>query len=176
VFLGFLALLFLSEAAYVYKNKWVLYSYILNNIGSTGTAFFVATEGQYALPNNVEYINDVKKDFESLPTFFNLPALIYNLAITAYNDQLPNLTPKLLNISIRMDPDFSFWRVELANYYLLNGNSSQAKNTLDDCLKFEAPRQHCQDFMNGPFTSNQPQKVGFLNQTIRQIYEAGYDQ
>lgn len=174
---GVLALLLLSEAIYAYNNKHVLYSYslkaakLLNNIGSTGGAFFVATQGKYTLPNNDKYRNDVKNDFQSLPSYFDLQALTYKLAVTAYQDHLTYLTPELLNISIMIDPDFSFWRVELANYYLLIGNMPQAQITLENCIKLVAPRQHCQDYMNNVFKTNQSQNVGFLDQTIRQIYE-----
>lgn len=164
----------LSEFLYASRNKWVFYSYLLNiarffnNVGATDIAFFVSTEGKYKLPENNKFKEDVYLNLKSLPAEYDLPTTIYYFAISAYNDGLDYLTPQLLEISVKMDPDFSNWRVELANYYLVVGNVDQARVVLQDCIKLEAPARHCREFMNNQFVTNQPEGVGFLKDSTIQ--------
>jgi len=180
IFLGiilFTILVLLSETLYLTRNKLVFYSYTLNiaktlnSLDNTKTAFYLATLGKYKLPDNPKYKINVENDFKSLPKKLGLPVLLYYFALSAYNDNMPNMFSDLLNISIMIDPDFSFWRVELANYYILIGNMSLAKNTLEDCIKFDAPRKHCQDYMNNNYLNKEPQAVGFLKESVKAIYE-----
>ena len=173
----FFSLMILSETLYLVRNKQVFYTYVLNSAktlnksGKTDAAFFLATLTRYKLPTNMEYRKDVENDFNLLPEKLGLSVLLYYFALSAYQDGLPNMLPELLNISIKLDPDFSFWRVELANYYLVIGDRSLAQRTLEDCFKFEAPRKHCEDYMHNSLLTNQPQNVGFLKDSVVLIYK-----
>ena len=175
--LCFIVLLVVSETLYVVKNKWVYYSYslkatkVINTVGRTDFAFYIATLGKYRLPNDNKFKLDVKENIKVFPPTLNLPVLIYRFALSAYEDNLEGLTPQLLDLCIQMDPDFSFWRVELANYYLLSGDPSQAKTVLDVCMEHSAPRAHCNDYLNSNLMTNKPLDVGFLKDTVVSTYK-----
>lgn len=170
-------LLIISELLYAFNNKWVLCSYILNtskfinnNLGSTQTAFYLSTEFKYKMPQNIEFMNDVNDYFHSLPEYFNLPSYLYFFGLSAYEHGLVDLTPHLFNLAIKIDPDFSFWRVELANYYLVVGNSIAAEKAIADCVELQYPRNHCEDFMGRYHNTNIIYNVGFLKLEIMDYY------
>ncbi len=168
---------FISEALYAYRNNWVRYSYALsaakffnNNVNCTGCSLFIITQGKIKFPDDNKFKEDVRQRFLLLPQEYNLPAAIYELALVAYENDYKDITKQLLELTISLDPDFSFWRVELANFYLKDGNTILASETLNDCLLLDAPRDHCRDYMDNILASNRPQSVGYLNETIRQLY------
>lgn len=170
-------IMILSEALYAYRNQWVRYSYFLNvarffnnNIGCTRCAFFIITQGKIEYPGDKQFEDKVQNRIASLPKEYNLPAAIYSLALDAYESGNAGLTEKMLWESIRLDPDFSFWYVELANFYLTQGDAQKAAFIMDKCLKLSAPRKHCQSYIDNFLIYNQPQSVGYLNDTIRMLY------
>lgn len=178
IFIGLLiSMMLLSELFYALRNKWVLYSYtlivskLLNRLELTDAAFYLSTGLKYKLPNNDLFIKDVSEKYKSLPDYFNLPAYLYFFGVSAYEYNLKDLTPKLIELAIKMDPDFSFWRVELANYYLSQGKSDTAEKTIVDCVKLQHPRNHCEDFMNTYIQTRQTYDVGFLTPGVMDYYK-----
>lgn len=178
IFAGVLFLVFfLSELFYALNNKWVLYSYILkiskvlNKSGFTNTAFYLSTEFKYRMPSNSQFTQDVNGTYSSLPSYFNLPSYLYFFGVSAYKNNLPDLTPKLFELAIKMDPDFSYWRVELANYYFLQGRSDSGEETIVDCTRLQYPKKHCEDFMTTYKETRMVYDVGFLNEDVMNYYE-----
>lgn len=161
--------------AYACYNKWVGYSYLLktaafvNKLGNTRLAFNIATGGKYKLPESPELQGKIRDDFVNLSLEYNLPSMLYFFALDAYSTGNISLFPKLLDLSIKMDPDFSFWRVELANYYLNVGDRNKALEVISKCVKLLYPGEHCQDYLDNNFIKNSPQDVGFLAQPVKQI-------
>ena len=176
IFLGVFAIFLISEGVYIFSHRDVLSSYILKSSelisekGNIGLAFFVLTEGGAKLPDDSNFKNKVGNYLASVPHNYNLPRVMYDLTIVASKDGLSNLVPILLGISIERDPDFSFWRVELANYYLSLGKTQIAEKVLDDCMVLPAPRQYCSNYKNGDFVNNIVHPVGFLTSSIDTFY------
>ncbi len=171
--------IFFSEGVYVFSHRDVLSSYILRSAqivsekGNTRLAFLILTEGRAKLPYDSNFENSVKSYLASAPGNYDLARVDYDLAVVASKNDFSYLTPKLLQISIQRDPDFSFWRVELANYYLSIGGNISAEAVLDDCLRVSAPRQHCLNYKNEDFVNNITHPVGFLIDSINTFYHGG---
>lgn len=170
-------LFFVSEAAYVINHPSALSAYtlktarIISATDRTDIAFFILTKGKLELPSDQNYKTIVKNYLSSVPPKYDLPRVYYDLALISYANGQENLTPKLLESSINLDPGFSFWYVELANYYLSRGQVEIGRKVLDDCIAIDAPRKHCQDYLNSSFNNNQPESTGFLKESINKFYE-----
>jgi hypothetical protein len=177
--LAVMVVVLVSEGVFTFRNKWRYYSYLLdaakvvNNWGRPDFAFLITTEGKYKLPDNEKFREDVRNNLNSFEATRNLPTVLYYFAVSSFYNNLQDLTPKLLNLAISKDPNFSFWRVELANYYLLVGQNVMSKQVLADCLKVKAPKAHCQDYTDNNLSFLSPEKVGFLSDSIRSYFEAG---
>lgn len=178
VFASFIFILVLiSELFYALNNKWVLYSYILNTSkllnksGLTDTAFYLSTEFKYKMPSNNQFTQDVDNCYRSLPKYFNLPSYMYFFGVSAYNNKLISLTPPLFELAIKMDPDFSYWRVELANFYIAQDKIDKAEKTIADCTKLQYPKKHCEDYMTTYKETNNVYEIGFLNEDIKNYYD-----
>ncbi len=170
--------IFFSEGVYVFSHRDVLSFYILRSAqfvskqGNTRLALLILTEGRAKIPYDSNFGNSVKSYLESAPNNYDLARVDYDLAVLASKNNFLYLTPKLLQISIQRDPDFSFWRVELANYYLSIGGNISAEAVLNDCLQVSAPRQHCLNYKNEDFVNNITHPVGFLVDSINTFYKS----
>lgn len=171
----FLSILFiiLSEAAYVFTHRDVLSSYILKVSISLAKrqnmdlSLLVLTQNKFKSPDEFQ---DIAKNYlQNIQTSHDLPRALYDLSILAYQNNMSDLTPLLLGLATEWDPDFSFWRVELANYYLLKNAGVSAKSVLEECKKLTAPAAHCIDFENN-LSSFTPQDVGFLSDSVDEFY------
>lgn len=179
IFLGIIVLFILSEALFLYKNPGELSVYTLRAakiILSTGNAdatFFVLTKGRLKLPPDQSYKNLVMNYLTTFPVNYDLPRVYYGLALLSYSNGEQSLTPEFLKLSINTDSNFSFWYVELANYYLSTGQTDAGRKVLTDCMAIYAPKQFCQDYLNGNFDSNMPQDIGFLKDSVNTFYASG---
>lgn len=163
----------LSEILYAFKHKWILYSYmfdsakLLNSIGLTNLGFRTATGFKYVLPNNKLLKDDISNDIKSTPDDYTLPVMLYYFALSSYSNGDVDMSIKLLNLSIKMDPDFSYWRVELANLYANMKDTKMVEQTLRDCMTLPSPKQHCQDYLNNYQASYKFQNVGYLKDMLK---------
>lgn len=175
----FLLFFILTEAVYTFNHPDTISIYALRSAkfisknGHTSLAFSVLTKFRYKLPKNEIFEDEVRVYLESLPIYYDFPKLNYELAVMAFNNGLFDMVPKLFNESISRDPDFSFWYVELANYYIKMDNYADAENVLNKCMQLPAPRQHCADYKNTDFTNNVVHPVGFLVDSIDSFYNRG---
>ena len=167
---------FLSEITFVLTHREVLSSYILKIAhfltvkANAELSFFVLTQGKVRLPPDPVFKNSLRSYLITIPEKRDLPRVLYDLSVEAFRSGSDTLTPKLLSLAIARDPDFSFWRVELANYYLRIGEQSSGEAVLNECIKLPAPRKHCLDFKNSDLSSLNHPPVGFLEDDINNFY------
>ena len=118
------------------------------------------------IPQNTEFIGKYLKDipYDRLYSTgkYDLPRIYYELAVLAYRSDEKDLAADLLNNTVATDPTLSYWHVELANYYLKEGDSEKAKTTLELCQKIDASRDHCRQYSENSFALNTPEEFGFL--------------
>lgn len=96
--------------------------------------------------------------------------VFYNLGIIAYKNNLNSLTRSLFQVAVNIQPELSFYHVELANYYLSVGNKGSANEVILNCLKLKDPRTHCQEYQEKTISEEKPEQMGFLNETIEKYY------
>jgi len=170
-------LFFISEVLYVANHPDIFNDYILktarglSSLSKTDIAFYVLTKGKIQLPSDPNYKVLVSSYLKESSQKYDLPRIYYDLALASYTNNEKSLTPELLGLSIDIDPDFSFWRVELANYYLSIGQPKVGRKVLDDCMTKEYPKKHCEDYLNNSFNNNQINNVGFLEDSVKKFYE-----
>lgn len=170
-------LIFAAEAVYVLNHRDVLSSYLLRTAqfisskGNTRLALFILTEGRVKIQNDDNLETQINNYLSSFPNNYDLARVDYELAILASKSNSSDLIPRLLEVSIERDPDFSFWYVELANFYLSINKTSDADKVLDECMALPAPRQHCTDYKNSDFKTNIIHPLGFLSESIDIFYQ-----
>lgn len=96
--------------------------------------------------------------------------IFYELGLTGYSNGLPEVALRLLQTSIFIEPELSFYHVELANYYLNLGNKIRAEETLNYCLKYKDPYAHCKDYLENSLLKGDVKNIGFLKETIGNYY------
>lgn len=180
IVLAAILILLISEIVFVSTHPDVSSGYILkaakiiSGVGKTDLAFSVLTKGQVKLPVNHSYQNLVKKYLLSVPLEHNLARVYYDLALLSYVNNEDGLTSALLELSIKTDPDFSFWYVELANYYLLKDQNEKGKRILDTCLSRIGPKRHCEDYLLDSFNAGLFKNVGFLRKAIDDYFASRF--
>jgi hypothetical protein len=165
----------LGEAIYVYTHRDVYSMYLLKTAkmfaakGKADPATYFFTQGDFKIDNSFE--NKFLDYLNNLPEKTDLPKAAYDLALISYQEKNTELTPKFFKLASKWDPDFSFWRVELANYYLLDGAKNMASQVLEDCIALPAPSAHCNDYKNLQLNTNKIQNPGFLKEDVINFYQ-----
>jgi hypothetical protein len=125
------------------------------------------------LPENTELRETYLKQLQEIsPKEFieenppELSRLTYLLGLQAYLLDEVELIPSLWQASIYMAPQWSYFHVELANYYLSENEPSQAQEAIRICRNFEFSKDHCHEYMINNLQINKPLKVGFWKDLI----------
>lgn len=71
----------------------------------------------------------------------------YQLGLIAYSNGDLNLIPHFWKASTHLAPEWSYFHVELANFYLSQGNKDGATEAINFCLRFFFPKEHCMQFL-----------------------------
>jgi hypothetical protein len=131
------------------------------------------------LPDNTNLRQEVQKYITSLKNFkdlsksgkYDYSRIYYDLAILAYKNKEEKLFTDFLEASHYLAPDLSYWTVELANYYYSIDQENPASEILTKCLTIEAPKKHCQKYIDY-FSSQSPfYEPGFLSNEAEEYYK-----
>jgi len=101
-----------------------------------------------------------------------LGRIYYNLALIAYNNGHPELTPTLLSKAIYNNPEFPEFHAELINYYFSVGKSDDVSREMNYCLKFTKGWANilCEAYRNDSIRLNIPKPVGYLHSEVEGHY------
>lgn len=91
----------------------------------------------------------------------------YNLGLISYTINEKEQVVQNLKSAVNFAPYWSYFHVELANYYLSAGKTEEARETLTYCLEFKDPRIFCLNFMKSHLPNNTFEKIGFLAPLIK---------
>lgn len=122
--------------------------------------------------SNKEFQNEYRGYIADIPTFSSdqhMAKIFYDLGLVAYKVDEKKMVPYFLQTAIFLDPFFSYYHVELANYYLMQRNMDQAERAIQFCLNFGVTVAHCSEYQNDNLRLNYPEQVGFLKQEIQQF-------
>lgn len=92
----------------------------------------------------------------------------YTLGLSAHKNSEDQLVIPLWQTAIYLAPEWSYFHIELSNFYLIKGEREEAVARLDYCLQFKYPKSYCQWFINDHLANDKPAEVGFLEKKINQ--------
>ena len=124
------------------------------------------------LPENRRLMDEYKSILRNLNgneltnTYASWGKILYNLGLSAHKNGESDLVIPYWKSAVSIAPEWSYFHIELANFYLSTGDVLNAKETLHYCLQFNHPRKHCQMYLDDNFYSNNPREVGFLEEFI----------
>jgi len=95
-----------------------------------------------------------------------LAKMYYLLGLSAYKYGYIDTTESFWLTAIYIAPEWSYFHVELANMYSLNGNDTTVKKTIDFCASFITAKDHCMRHYNQAAVQKTIKDVGFMKQTI----------
>ena len=95
--------------------------------------------------------------------------LYYNLGLIAYKKNIIHLTAPFWQIAINFVPEWSHFHLELANFYLAQGNNEKAISVIEYCQEFSYPKKHCNQFMQENIQTNSPEEIGSWKKEISDI-------
>jgi tetratricopeptide (TPR) repeat protein len=128
------------------------------------------------LPDNPDLINDYLDflrdfDFDELErgNTNEWANLYYFLGLMAYKHNQSKLVVPFWQTAINFSPEWSYLHVELANYYLTQGEKDRAQSVIESCLQFHFPKKHCKQFMEENVETNSSVPVGFWEKEINDI-------
>lgn len=91
---------------------------------------------------------------------------LYKFALVSYKNGDGGITKELFMASTLLDPEFSYYPVELANLYLSDNETGKAKNVMEFCKSFEVPKKHCEEFEKNSLETKEPLPVGNFAQDV----------
>lgn len=175
IFLFTILFVLLGEGIYVISHRDVYSMYLLKTAkmfadkGNENLAGYFLTQNDFKVSG--EFKNVITDYLKNLPEKRDLPRAAYDIALLAYEQDKKDLVPGFLNLAVKWDPDFSFWRVELANYYLLTGATNMASQVLEDCVSVPAPSKHCSDYKNLQLEKGKALDFGFSKEDVNYFYQ-----
>jgi len=127
----------------------------------------------FTLSNNSkiekDYLN-VIKNINSFNLSISHPTeaapLFYNLGLLAYKHQEFKLPQELWQTAISLGSEWSYFHLELANFYLNQNGLSKTKSQLQYCLQFTFPKSDCQEYLEKNLQTHSPKEVGFWKDKI----------
>ena len=125
-------------------------------------------------PENQKLIDEYKDILGSLEinkftnTYDVWGKTLYNLGIVAYQNAERDLVIPFWETAVQISPEWSYFHIELANYYLTNKMQEEAIAQLDYCLKFKHPKSFCQWYIDNHLELGKPDTVGFLEGKINE--------
>lgn len=120
------------------------------------------------------------KDYQELLENLNLDSLVqhnpgkwgalfYSMGLAAYKRGEPNLTIYFWQKAVLLAPEWSYFQVELANYYLSVNDLENAQKQLNFCLSFEFAKDHCNQYIQENLETKSPLSVGHWESDINGI-------
>ena len=97
--------------------------------------------------------------------------IFYSLGLLAYKNNQPDLVVPLFQTAIYIDPQLSHYHIELANFYLMQGDDFRTRRELSYCLKFKNAKNHCQQYIDNNLYWNVPEEIGFLEKAVEAHYK-----
>lgn len=129
-----------------------------------------------ALPNNPDLIKAYLGSFQDIDydylkeSYANKWAKTYYLlGLTAHEYNELDLVVPLWQIAASLAPEWSYFHVELANFYLTRGETDKAHSQIEHCLQFHFPQDHCRQFMEENVQTNSPEAIGSWEKQIKDI-------
>ncbi|MFV1917598.1 MAG: hypothetical protein ACC618_03930, partial [Patescibacteria group bacterium] len=121
------------------------------------------------LPQNPQLIKDYRQYLKTL----NLDSLeqsftyqwakpFYTLGLLAYRNEELDLVAPFWQTASNLAPEWSYFHMELANFYLSQGEASKAQSQIDFCLQFQNPQEHCTQYLEENLQQGKTESVGFL--------------
>jgi len=189
-----LVLFALSELVYSYNNSTPLLtstylrfsSFCLGNKNYSCGSFFLqkASDTRFRYYKNL-YPDQIKENLDftfdkgalekygpekSDFTERRLTFIYYQLGLNAFNKGDMSSAISAWQKATYLDPDLSYTYLELANLYQKTGDGEMARQTLERCIKFNYPRNHCSDFLNTNIAKSVYEELGFLEKEIIKIF------
>ena len=136
------------------KNYFTKSKYNLHDFCSSLTYFDILNNS--FVVNNINLLD------------INLAYLYYKFAVVPTEEILVKNVPDLFETAIFLDPDFSYYYVELSNYYLSINQYTKANEIINLCKSLEYPKLHCEEYFDNYLLINKKQPIGFLKEEIKE--------
>lgn len=115
------------------------------------------------LLQNLNY-NELEKTY---PSKWAKP--FYDLGLIAYKNNEPGLTIPFWERAVNLAPEWSYFHIELANFYLTQGKTDKARELIEFCLQFKFPEKHCREFLELNIKYETAMFVGYFEKQINDI-------
>lgn len=96
----------------------------------------------------------------------NLAGLYYQLGLLAYENQAKDLVEYFWSTAVRLEPEWGFFHLELANFYLSEDKRELAQKSLWFCLKFKYPKNSCQNYLDKMKVNS----VGYWKDSVEEYF------
>jgi tetratricopeptide (TPR) repeat protein len=128
-----------------------------------------------ALPNNPDFV-EVYYSFLK-DTDYNLlnenaskwSKIYYYLGLIASDHNEFDLVVPFWQIAVNLSPEWSYFQIELANFYLAREEIDKAYSQMDYCQQFHFPQAHCRQFIEENIQTNSPEIIGSWEIVIKDI-------
>jgi tetratricopeptide (TPR) repeat protein len=129
-----------------------------------------------ALPNNpkltgvyLDYLNSI--DFDLLVGSYasQWAKHYYELGLIAYQNNENAIAESYWLNAISLAPEWSYFHVELANYYLVNNKPDESAMVIEHCIRFDFPKDHCLEYDSDQGKTASPSPIGSWREKIESI-------
>ena len=93
----------------------------------------------------------------------------YKLAVGSYDNGLNDMVAPFFENATMLAPQWSYFYIELANYYQLTGRYEMAVEQIQLCMDQYHPKSDCQSYYERNLKQSLTNSVGFLKKKIEKI-------
>lgn len=95
--------------------------------------------------------------------------IYYDLALICFDKTEDYLGEYFLDKAAQLAPEWSYFHIELANYYLSTGNKVAAEETIKWCENFKYSKENCQHFFENNILNDRTVEIGFYKNEIHNL-------
>lgn len=160
--------LYLLDVATTYRIKEIARLYPNTRWKTRTVDFILPRDGALLTIYNRMLKTADLSDLPSLPNS-SWAKLYYDLGIISFKNKEIHIGEYFLDRATQLAPEWSYFHIELANYYLLAHDKKAAKETIDWCENFKYSKASCQDYFEKNILNDTPVQVGLYENEIHNL-------
>lgn len=114
----------------------------------------------------IDYLEQLEIRWFGNQDFFNIEKVYYLLGLQLYRIGEEELVENLWYLTSKLNPDSSYFVLEMVNLKIYQGNMDDARSILDLCYSNDKAQNHCFQYRDVHLASGEYPELGFLKSEI----------
>ncbi len=121
------------------------------------------------LQKHESYLDSVNTSLLLSESQNRLAIVFYNMALISSQNDEENIAEECFNKAIHLSTQWSYFDIELANWYMHKGDRSKALEVILRCQEQKISQKYCKNYYDTNISQGAINPVGFLSDKIKEI-------